>query len=419
MARVTTPPKEEHLDYLKSLICIAFKKSIQTSYDCGILADNVFISTREKISIDTLRRFFGVLKSNSKPSLYTLDVLSKYVGYINWSDLIAKYQVQLQIHHKTLLFDLIINQLSFEELFNRLLSISVNKDLYALFDQVILVKFQKKDIEFFERIMQFKNIFEYNEKFKYEIYNTIHLLGSLCITTDWLKSIAVKNYYNLPYSEDYFVEWLVMTDDIYYFDLIDNYAKVNQKNFSKIAFYHLVYCKHCAFIENWKDFKFHYNKLISLPIIVSNLNNILEMRWYGTVLVYNFHLNSKFDSKAIIEEIIKSNAINNNDAGNRISSLFIISQYLLAVSQYSVIINLFENQAKQISKIIGYWALLNYNQLKVYYAFSLLKTGQIEVAKRIFTEIEPEKFDLNFKRELLQLYNYLKEFTITLAHLQK
>ena len=98
MARIPQEPKKEHIDYLKSLVAIGFSKNVTTAYDCSSLATAIETTIQKKVSVDTLRRFFGVINSTSLPSTYTLDVLSKYVGYKNWSDLIAGYQEEKQLH---------------------------------------------------------------------------------------------------------------------------------------------------------------------------------------------------------------------------------------------------------------------------------------------------------------------------------
>ena len=46
--------------------------------------------TNTKIGFNTLRRFFGYLKSTT-PNLNTLNILSKYIGYENYSAYQKKY----------------------------------------------------------------------------------------------------------------------------------------------------------------------------------------------------------------------------------------------------------------------------------------------------------------------------------------
>jgi hypothetical protein len=50
----------------------------------------------------------------------------------------------------------------------------------------------------------------------------------------------------------------------------------------------------------------------------------------------------------------------------------------------------------------------NWNHLKILYADSLLKIGQIEKSKEIFKSISDELFDLNFSSYTDKIYEELK-----------
>jgi len=132
------------------------------------------------------------------------------------------------------------------------------------------------------------------------------------------------------------------------------------------------------------------------------------MRWFGVQLIHDYHFNFNLKSDYMFTSIVESTAINTKDAGTRVSSVFIITQYLLHIENYLLIIDLFEKKVTKYSNILGYWAALNYNQLKVYYAYALVKTNQAEKARIVFKEIKPEMFDLNFKKEVLELYEEIK-----------
>ncbi|MEW5845273.1 MAG: hypothetical protein AB1777_03295 [Bacteroidota bacterium] len=61
-----------------------FGKKIAYQRDCKTLSDKVFEQTHEYISPATLRRLFGFLSTNSKPTRVTLDILARYCGFSNW-----------------------------------------------------------------------------------------------------------------------------------------------------------------------------------------------------------------------------------------------------------------------------------------------------------------------------------------------
>ena len=59
--------------------------------DCNWLSQKIYEETQKQLSISTLKRFFGLIKSNHNPSQYTLDTLAEFVGFKDWNDFYACY----------------------------------------------------------------------------------------------------------------------------------------------------------------------------------------------------------------------------------------------------------------------------------------------------------------------------------------
>lgn len=408
MARLLQIPKEEHLEYLRMLICNRYGKPVVNSLDCGNLELQILKFQNKRLSIDTLLRLFNIKKGKTLPSIYTLDTCSSFVGYKNWNDLIINYQKQSLLYQKNIIFKL-INQdtFSFENLLEQFEFMTISNETYELFNQVILIKSQQKDILFFENIFKFSNLFKFREIHKFNIYHTIHLLGILCQKNDWLSNIAMSNYFNLPFEEDYFVEWLVIPEENYYTNLLENYYRSNKNNLEKVVFYHLIKCQKAYIDFDFDQFDKHYKELVTLNSNSKEIHHLLQMRWFGVQLLYNYKINDVEKINLICRTLFKSNAIKLKDAGNRISCIFMICQYLHKVKEYKYIVKLYDEKSIKYSNILGYWADLNYNQLKVYYTDALVKTNQKEKALIYFKEIKPNKFDLNFKNDIENIYSEL------------
>lgn len=71
--------------HLKHEVERKFGRKFLASSDCRLLADDVFKKTNIRLSFNTVRRFFDLLKSDSLPSLHTLDTLAEYCGYSSFS----------------------------------------------------------------------------------------------------------------------------------------------------------------------------------------------------------------------------------------------------------------------------------------------------------------------------------------------
>lgn len=55
-----------------------------SNYDFEKLSDEILEATEVSLSVSTLKRFFGKVKSESKPSFTTLNTLAAFVGYEDW-----------------------------------------------------------------------------------------------------------------------------------------------------------------------------------------------------------------------------------------------------------------------------------------------------------------------------------------------
>jgi len=77
---------------IESLLALVAQKSehpLSTITNLNRLVAEIKKSTGEKLSVSTLRRLLGMVDSDHEPSIGTLDILSRYVGYRGWRDFIA------------------------------------------------------------------------------------------------------------------------------------------------------------------------------------------------------------------------------------------------------------------------------------------------------------------------------------------
>ncbi|MGC6413453.1 MAG: hypothetical protein ACON5K_01995 [Bacteroidia bacterium] len=97
------------IDKLKEVIELKFGKSISSRGDCEKLSELVFIHTNKDINYNTLRRLFGLAKPTN-PRTYTLDLLSRYVGFESYNDFVNLYTKTDDWEDWENIFDLLDNQ---------------------------------------------------------------------------------------------------------------------------------------------------------------------------------------------------------------------------------------------------------------------------------------------------------------------
>lgn len=73
--------------HIKTLVERRFGKTIRYSSDIEALSYDIEASTGLSVSVNTLKRLWGIVCDVKKPRLYTLDIIAKYIGADTWDDL--------------------------------------------------------------------------------------------------------------------------------------------------------------------------------------------------------------------------------------------------------------------------------------------------------------------------------------------
>ena len=86
MPRKPTQANEDALNLLRQLIRIKSNLSCSSYADIQLLHEQVLKSTGTYLSVQTLSRMLGIVHSNFKASIHTLDTLARFVNYKSFSD---------------------------------------------------------------------------------------------------------------------------------------------------------------------------------------------------------------------------------------------------------------------------------------------------------------------------------------------
>jgi len=72
---------------IKKLLEDKLEKEIRYSSDIEHLSYDIEKHTSQRISVNTLKRLFGLVAGVKEPRLYTLDVIARYLDFKNWDDI--------------------------------------------------------------------------------------------------------------------------------------------------------------------------------------------------------------------------------------------------------------------------------------------------------------------------------------------
>jgi hypothetical protein len=84
MSRPKNPIDQKHIKRLVTLTYQTFGKPLTHSFESELLSKEIKRQTDIYLSPQTLRRFFGFLKTEFSPSIKTLNALAVYSGFLNW-----------------------------------------------------------------------------------------------------------------------------------------------------------------------------------------------------------------------------------------------------------------------------------------------------------------------------------------------
>lgn len=405
MPRIKHQIKEEHLHEMRSLVSYSFGKKIYTTSDCSELAQHIFEKVKCAVSTDTLRRFFGLIETNSQPSLFTMEILSKYVGFSGYYDFVDSVVLVGKHYLNRQLLNCISGEQSSHQALLNLKKCKPSLDYYSTLNQLILFAFHQKEKLFFEQVFNDQPGFEWISIFKYEIYQTIQLLGKLVEENLWLQEIAISNYVGLPYSFDYFVEWYVCDDSPYYDKLLENYYLTNVSNPEKVIFYNAIKALKHYRKNELKEFEIHAKALVELAE-QTKTNNILKSRIIGVQFLLYFPEDNLAAEKKILEIDFEDMF---PDIGDRVTSLFFLFNYLFESKSYSLMIALFERWVSHDAVFFSIWTRINWNQLCVFICFTYQKLGNNESASLYFTSIDPSLFEVYNKSRFQNIYIILEK----------
>lgn len=89
--------KNDLHNLLKKDIRNKIGKKILYAKDCDLLSNEINKNIHRQISGSTIKRFFGIVASNFKPSKYTLDTFCQFLGFKDWQSYVDNYMVHYNL----------------------------------------------------------------------------------------------------------------------------------------------------------------------------------------------------------------------------------------------------------------------------------------------------------------------------------
>ena len=156
---------EEERNFIKKSIDEKFELKINSANDCEILSNLIYKELNVLISYNTIRRFFKILPNSNFPSLYTVNIISRIIGFKDFIALRA-FRLNLNrdfIHENLHLFTIqaeiddnilneilpLLNEAHWENIYQirSLIELLIEKDKIELIDPLFNKEIQDHDWE--------------------------------------------------------------------------------------------------------------------------------------------------------------------------------------------------------------------------------------------------------------------------------
>lgn len=289
------------MDYSQILIDVQRKSSINVNSvaELKLLMDEIEITTNESIGYNTLRRLFGFLPK-AKPSIKTLNTLSKFLGFSSYS---------AYLNDKSIYDDWYFNQ--------QLLQIKLSNQLI---DKDIL--FINSGISNSKNIVSVAYLVGYFIEKKYldliiKLFNNLKVKRMGDSNTMKFATIVSHSFYTLK-NEDALdlinnlntIDNFRKTVPLYYVD----YSRLNSR-YGKILDSIRIQSNEPSdqlFVELMNSYKYFYTakekteKFIEKPQEFNHFESVLKGRYYANQILWSSKL-SKHVKTSILKEIKKNN----------------------------------------------------------------------------------------------------------------
>jgi hypothetical protein len=375
---------------------------IENLSELKMLHEDIEWNTNKKIGFNTLRRFFGFLKSTA-PNLNTLNTLSQYIGYENYST-----------YQKNSLRD--NDWFVWTQTIKIELSDSLNEsDIQWLEMQQKTSDYHLKIASIIKTFIYRKNYIILNQFFdnrilKFEETNQLKLAANICLlfrslSEDEIETLIQKITPNKVFREN-ILHWFVDYSNFnnYYGAFILEARKHALPESHESLFYDLIlnYNKYLSCSENLKK--------IDVNRIKPDFFIVLKGRCYGYNLLYLYEQKSKSEyEKTWAKFLILLNK------SEQINLLTIeIFPVLLFIKDFEKTTYLIQNYYEELLTLENWSGYPNLGMILITQTLHLIKENKIKEAKIGFELINLSKFSLAYS-DYIKLFYLIAKYQLELV----
>lgn len=358
--------------------------------------------TNTKIGFNTLRRFFGYLKSTT-PNLNTLNILSKYIGYENYSAYQKKYLKDADWFEWTQTIKIELSDTLSENDIQWLETLQHTNDYHLKIASIIKTFIYRKNYTILNQFFD-SRIFKFNET------NRLKLAANICLlfrslNEEEIKIIVQKTTPNVVFREN-ILHWFVDYSNFnnYYGAFLLESTKYASPESHEALFYDLILS-----YNDYLCYKSNLN-LIDLNRLQPDFFIVLQGRCLAYNLLYFNEQKNNFEFEQtwikLLEKITVSGKVN--------MITIEIFPALLFIKDFEKTTYLIQNYYEELLTLENWSSYPNLGMILITQTLHLIKENKIKEAKIGFELIDLSKFSLSYN-DYIKLFFLIAKYQLELA----
>ena len=370
------------MERFRTVVQNALPYSLKINKNISKLAQLIFSTTHNSVSVSTLKRLF-LYPDETTPSLFTLDAICETIGFDDWNDFLAKDNRITDFEYLEIITMVRQNGYRDFEEFKEIISrFADTANKYEVTLALVQVAMAKQDIDTLSQLFDIPTVFNFVE------YNSPHFfftqeLGLIFRNSPLFKDL-IPIYAKHPVAQDSYIERFVDEDNLngYYGEMLEHYHE-HKQNLEAQLFYHCLMCQRD--IQNGILKSPHFDFLIHFRETEA-VHPIPKMRRLALLILY--FINDKEIVDSLLEEIPLLIVNENQDLCLFVALIYcqivFINQDHYALKRMFQYMNFTTNSYTQNINMLRYA-----NLLKIYEAYVLLGDVKPHEAKSKLSTFNP------------------------------
>ena len=402
-------------DAIRKKIEARFGKPIRYSKDCEALAYSINKISSDRISATTLKRLLGFAKSIEQPRLFTLDLIAIYVGYNDWSSLLANIEsaeniiipislgqyknsdsfASVHLLNHEISISLTTQSININRIINLCRSHGKYLEIYPFVIELIGIAAHQKNILFLKQVFDLPNVFTERNNNTLQLYYVGQSIGIMMRRHSDLAEDLIELYGAHKKAQQFFIEWFVDEDYLqgYYGKLLDAYHLNRRRKIQDRLFYFALKYSQVLQTGNIIQSKIWYKKIKDLKL-PAHVHEIPAARYFGIILAEDAAPGIDVYS-ALYKNILQYLKVKNYVKAIGFTLFLCRKLFRRKKTKWlTQVIKDFEKYQKNTLKTLpSHLDSITENELNIYIAYAYFTQGNKKLAKQYFDNIDANLFD--------------------------